>query len=159
MCGKANTSVEERVNRIRNWLDPPNFTDIRDRTLNQREEGTGGWFLDEALFKKWSDFAAPRLSTSTLGDVLWIRGKYCLNYRRCYLCTACLLRPLQVTLDVEKPFLLHRRLKHSRTTNVFGTPVHAITSFTLSRDRQPRSRPFVPYCRKFYIRIDTMKHS
>lgn len=80
MCGKANTSVEERVNRIRDWLDPPNFTDVRDRTLNQREEGTGGWFLDEALFRKWSDFAAPQLSTSLLGDVLWIRGKNCLSF-------------------------------------------------------------------------------
>ncbi|KAH8693389.1 hypothetical protein GQ44DRAFT_159216 [Phaeosphaeriaceae sp. PMI808] len=42
--------------------------------LNQQEKRTGGWILNEALFRKWSDFATPRLSKSPLGDVLWIRG-------------------------------------------------------------------------------------
>jgi len=48
---------------IMDWLAPLDFRSTKDAFLNQKQEGTGQWFLESAKFQDW---VSGSKSTGTL---------------------------------------------------------------------------------------------
>ena len=58
-------SFEQRREKIERWLSPPNPSTNYNRALQQRQEGTGLWFLQSHVYTQWK---IQRNST------LWLYG-------------------------------------------------------------------------------------
>ncbi|KAJ7789037.1 hypothetical protein B0H14DRAFT_250421 [Mycena olivaceomarginata] len=63
--GGDNTEEEERAKLI-NRLSPINFLVRQEDIFRTRQENTGGWILENPLFKEWE--------TSANDKILWCRG-------------------------------------------------------------------------------------
>ncbi|OAG03138.1 uncharacterized protein CC84DRAFT_960161 [Paraphaeosphaeria sporulosa] len=59
---------ESTVQRILNWLAPPQFAQVLENSLEQREEGTSEWIFESQVYKYW---AKSKLDIQ--GDVKWRR--------------------------------------------------------------------------------------
>ncbi|KAJ6451155.1 ankyrin repeat-containing domain protein [Mycena sanguinolenta] len=62
---RENEEGEERA-RLIDWLSPINFFLRQEEIFRTRQENTGGWILEDPLFKKWE--------TSSNDEILWCTG-------------------------------------------------------------------------------------
>ncbi|KAL7910353.1 hypothetical protein GGI35DRAFT_448574 [Trichoderma velutinum] len=57
------------LHRVREWLDPPSFTDRYEDVASQCMPGTTSWLLEHAIFRSWL-----RDDKKARGGSLWVRG-------------------------------------------------------------------------------------
>lgn len=68
----------EIVDKINNWLSPPQFETEFQRALASREDGTAQWLFDCEAFTSWLAInqASPSDQKSAHDNVLWISGVF-----------------------------------------------------------------------------------
>ena len=63
--GVEDLAVEQRRGELHRWLSPPEPSTNYNKALQQRQEGTGSWFLHSDAFKMWK---------SQRNSFLWLYG-------------------------------------------------------------------------------------
>jgi hypothetical protein len=75
------------VERIKNWLSPPEFLQELEEAQALRDEDTAYWLFDEPIFKAWREFdclSAPSLAEGkTDRRTLWVYGTLSCYYKDC----------------------------------------------------------------------------
>jgi hypothetical protein len=59
--------IQKEMQKILTWLhkDLPDSSTTHNRLVEEHHEGTGEWFIQSEMFKKWKE---------KLGGMLWIKG-------------------------------------------------------------------------------------
>ncbi|KAJ7453091.1 hypothetical protein FB451DRAFT_1185350 [Mycena latifolia] len=116
----------EQREQIVEWFSPLNFFLRQADILSTRQSGTGEWFLEEELFRKWKSGA---------GEILWARGMPTLESR---------------SIGVAVIYLSHQEIEAQSLSILLAglwrqlvvqKPISPVVRALYDKHRQKRTRP------------------